>query len=169
MECLEADELTLLKRTYAAIFNGVNETSVTPHFEMVSSVRFAGELYGSLNSRSERSCFVMARWCTLDGNIDTSGRDLRPGIILYYVRQNIEIEGNRATCILAAVKWFSKHPQQEKLGAPAEVWCRNQFEPEGGASFIPIQRILSKFVPAYEVIDRERVLVVCTIPQKVHC
>jgi hypothetical protein len=169
LECLEADELTLLKGTYAAIFNGVNDASVTPHFEMISSVRFAGELYGSLNSRSERSCFVMARWCTLDGNIDTSGRDLRPGIVLYYLRQNIEIKENRATCILAAVKWFSKHPQREKLGAPAEVWCRNQFEMEGSASFIPIQRILCKFVPAYEVIDREQVLVVCPIPQKVHC
>ena len=104
MECLEPDERTSLKGTYAAILNGVNDTSVTPHFKMVSSVEFAGELYGSLNSRSERSCFVMARWCTLGGNIATSGRDLRPGIVLYYLHQNIEIGDNRATCILAAVK-----------------------------------------------------------------
>ena len=66
MECLEPDELTSLKGTYNAIFNGVNDASVTPHFEMVSLVKLAGELYGSLNSRSEGTAISTRLVLTLD-------------------------------------------------------------------------------------------------------
>ena len=56
----------------------MNSCSVTNHFEKFSSIKFAGEHYGSYNSRGKRSCFVMAKWCGLDGNIDVAGLDLRP-------------------------------------------------------------------------------------------
>ena len=52
-----------------------------------------------------------------------------------------------------------------KIGAPHEVWCKGLFELEGSASFIPVQRIYSKFIPAYDTVDREQVLVVCQIPR----
>ncbi|XP_028418156.1 uncharacterized protein LOC114543322 [Dendronephthya gigantea] len=85
----------------------------------------------------------MARWCSLGGVIDKAGTDLRPGVIDYILEQSIEVNDNRVKCILAAVRWFSVHPQRHKLGSPTEVWCRNVWELDGCASFIPVQRIFS--------------------------
>ena len=137
----DVGQLDLLRGTYAAIFDGVKSTSVTQHFQNISSIKFAGEQYGSCDSRGECPCFVMATWCSLGGRIDVAGLDLWPGMVSYYLLHNIEIGDQNVTCVLAAVRWFSKHPQRMKLGAPAEVWCRSIFELEGSASFIPVQRI----------------------------
>lgn len=111
----------------------------------------------------------MARWCSLDGCVDSNGIDLRPGVVDYYLQQIVEVNDQRFTCVMAAVRWFTVHPQRHKLGAPTEVWCRRIFELEGSASFIPVQRIFCRFVPAYDVIDGERVLVVCPVPRKFQC
>lgn len=61
-------------------------------------------------SRADRSAFVLGRWCKLGGAIDTSGSDLRPGVIDYFIKQNVSVNGHYETCILAAVRWFQEHP-----------------------------------------------------------
>ena len=90
---------------------------------------------------------MFARWCKLGGFIDTSVSDLRSGMIDYFVKQNIKVGNQYVTCILAAINWFQSHPDRHLIGAPAEVWCKDLFEVEGQATFIPTQRICGKFVP----------------------
>ena len=48
-----------------------------------------------------------------------------------------------------------------------EVWCANVFERAGPASFIPFQRLHTKFVAGFEFIDSEKVLCVCPLNQKI--
>lgn len=48
-----------------------------------------------------------------------------------------------------------------------EQQLRNIVELEGSTSFIPVQRIFCRFVPAYDVIDEEHVLVVCSVPSQI--
>ena len=81
----------------------MDEASVTTHFENFASCHFNGNLFGSSATRSDRSSFVLARWCNLGGFIDTSGSDLRPGMIDYFVKQNIKVGNQYVTCILAAI------------------------------------------------------------------
>ncbi|XP_028416158.1 uncharacterized protein LOC114539750 [Dendronephthya gigantea] len=169
LESLDAEDLALITRVYMEIFDGLNVESVTTHFNRYAGVFFAGEYFGSLNSRGERSCYIMARWCSLGGVIDKAGTDLRPGVIDYILEQSIEVNDNRVKCILAAVRWFSVHPQRHKLGSPTEVWCRNVWELDGCASFIPVQRIFCRFFLVYDVVDGERVLIVCPVPRKFQC
>jgi hypothetical protein len=160
LESLGTEDLALITRVYLEMLDGLNVESVTTHFNRYAGVYFAGEYFGSLSSRGERSCYIMARWCILGGVIDRAGTDLRPGVIDYILEQSIEVNGNRVKCILAAVRWFSVHPQRHKLESPTEVWCRNVWELDGCASFIPVQRIFCRFVPVYDVVDGERVLIV---------
>ena len=166
---IDAHALPHLIRCYNTIFDGVDETSVTTHFEKFASCCFNGDLFGSRATRSDRSSFVLARWCKLGGLIDTSGSDLRPGVIDYFLKQNIKLENQYVTCILAAVRWFQSHPDRHSIGAPVEVWCKNLFELEGEATFIPIQRIHAKFVPAVDIVKGENVLVVCPLVRKLQC
>lgn len=61
----------------------------------------------------------------------------------------MEVVGHFHTIRLAEVKWFQQHPSRYRLGAPVEVWCRDHFEMEGPADFIPLQRIHARFVSAF--------------------
>ena len=168
-DVLDADSIGHLKKFYATIFNGVDENSVTTHFERFASCRFNGDLLGSNKSRGDRSAFILAKWCKLGGKIDHTGSDLRPGVVDFYIRQNVKVSGQYVTCILASVRWFQAHPSRHSLGAPVEVWCKDLFELEGDASFIPIQRIYGKFIPALDKVEGENVLVVCPVPRKLQC
>ena len=166
---LDAGDLVHLKRCYGAIFNGIDEDSVTPYFERFAACRFNGDLLGSSKSRSDRSAFILARWCKLGGTIDSSGGDLRPGVIDFFMKQNVNVNGKYVSCILASVHWFQAHPSRHSLGAPVEVWCKELFEPEGDASFIPVKRIYGKFIPALDIVAGENVLVVCPLTRKLQC
>ena len=90
-------------------------------------------------------------------------------MIDYFLKQNIKVENQYVTCILAAVRWFQSRPDRHSIGAPVEVWCKNLFELEGEATFIPIQRIHAKFVPAVDKVKGENVLVVCPLVRKLQC
>lgn len=53
---------------------------------------------------------------------------------------------------------FTPYPcKADKIGRPVEVWCANVFERVGPASFIPFQRLHTKFVAGFEFIDSEKV------------
>lgn len=168
-DTIDVDILPHLKRCYTTIFDGLDERSITTNFRRYACCRFNGDLFGSHMSRGDRSAFVLARWCKLGGTIDTSGSDLRPGVIDYFMQQNVSVNGHYETCILAAVRWFQAHPSRYSLGAPVEVWCKDLFECEGGASFIPVQRIHGKFIPAIDIFNGEHVLVVCPLARKLQC
>ena len=120
------------------MFNGVEEDSVTSYFERFTACTFNGDLLRSCKSRSDRSAFILARWCKLGGTIDSSGGDLRPGVIDYFMKQNVKVSGQYAPCILASVRWFQAHPSRHSLGAPVEVWCKDLFELERDAKFMPV-------------------------------
>ena len=168
-DSLDHSLLLSLKKCYRKIFSNLEESSVTVNFEKYAACRFSGDRFGSLKSRTNRSSFILARWCTLGGKIDCFGSDLRPGVIDYFMKQNIVVNGRYVQCIMAAVSWFQPHPARHLLGVPVEVWCKDLFEMEGEATFIPVQRIHGKFTPAFDIVERERVLVVCPLPRKLQC
>ena len=114
----------------------------------------------------ERSSFVIPRWCGLWGTIDKSGKDLRPGVVNYFIRQNIKVNGQYLACLLAEVSWFQEHPSRDAVGGTAEVWCRKIFELDGSAS---IQRVHCKFIPVIDTVKNERVPVACPLPRKLLC
>lgn len=86
-DSLDHSLLLSLKKCYRKIFSNVEESSVTVNFEKYAACRFSGDRFGSLKSRTDRSSFILARWCTLGGKIDCFGSDLRPGVI-DYIKKN---------------------------------------------------------------------------------
>ena len=124
-------------------------------------------MYGSQQSQSKRSSFILAAWCGTDGNVDINTADLRTGRVLYYFKHCLTIEQNVVPHIFAFVQWYQHHPlQHDVVTSRMEAWCANLFEPFGPASFLPAQRIQSQFVAAFNSMTDEEVLYVCPIPQK---
>ena len=133
------------------------------------TVGYAGVKLGSIDCRLERSSYILASWCGEDGyTIQKEEFKLRPGVISYFLKQNILVDGEYKTFILAKVRWFQRHPARDRIGRPHEVWCKSSYVVGGPVSFIPIQRILSQFVTAYETVDGETVLVVCPLQRKLY-
>ena len=68
----------------------------------------------------------------------------------------------------ATVEWFKPHASCDALGNPTKVWCHDLFEPLGPASYLPLQRVESKFVAAIHRLHEETVLIVMPLQQKTY-
>ena len=121
-DCLGDKFLPYLKKCYTSIFDDVDEEFITGYFKRFALCTFSGDKYGSSLSRGDGSLYILARWCALGGKIDTSGSDLRPSIIQFFMEQTIKVNGQPVPCILAFVCRFQSHPSRYSLGAPVEVW-----------------------------------------------
>ena len=90
-----------------------------------------GERYGSLDSRSERSSYIIAPWVGVNGNIDPTTCDARPGVVSYYVKQNVFLDGEWRTLIMARVNWFQEHPERQgcRVGAVVRALAFHQCVP----------------------------------------
>ena len=55
----------------------------------------------------------------------------------------------------------------DEFEKPVEVWCTDLFECGGRISFIPFQRLHSKFAAGFEYINDEKVMCVCPLNAKV--
>ena len=139
-----------------AHFTSTDIANGTAIFERYASVEFCGDRYGSLQSRSERSSYVIAPWVGLRGQIDPTTSDPRPGVVQYYLKQNVCLDGEWRTLVMARVSWFQ------------EIWCKDLFEPLGPSTFIPVQRIRCKFVGTVQAWRRENVLFVLPLERKIY-
>ena len=77
---------------------------------------------------------------------------MRPGVIDYFMKQTVQVNKHYVTSVLAV-----------------EVWRKDFFECEGESTFIPIQRISGKFIPANDTPQDEHVLVVCPLTLTLQC
>ena len=168
--CVSERDILYLKELYAMLYENVQNMVVCNTCRSTQSVNFFGNLIGTKKGRSNRSSMIIAHWFGENGHISTyENMNLkpRPGQVEKIILHNVLIEGKSHVHCLARVKWFS--PANESLqnfyGKPVEIWKANVFEDEGPASFIPIQRIKSKYVYAFQrfqgvdgivVIPRER-------------
>jgi hypothetical protein len=84
-------------------------TSVCGAFTKIYALEYLGEVFGSINSRLDTCSLVLASWCGVDGNIDTSGQCVRPGEVLYYIRLNVLQNDVYQPLVLARVSWFQEH------------------------------------------------------------
>ena len=107
----------------------------------------------SHESRNSRSAFITAYWLESGGQIieyRDIGLTARPGKIKYFLKHIIFIGEECYSHWFANVEWF--YPVTDdlkyKFGKPTEIWHSSLFEQFGTISFIPVFRILSKFVYA---------------------
>lgn len=169
MDYLDDDELNFLSHSYSVFLQGFEFQNGTAIFDRYAGVEFLGERYGSLDSRSERSSYVIAPWVGANGNIDPATCDARPGVVSYYVKQNVFLDGEWRTLIMARVNWFQEHPDRHMhQSGTTEIWCKDIFEPLGPASFIPVQRIQCKFVGTVQKWKRENVLFVLPLERNMY-
>ena len=166
-EFMEGVELKYLAECYSIMYPGeaFSQSSISAAVHRYSQMKVGSEVLGSQNRRSKRSSYIRAKWCGRNGKIDTAC--LRPGVISHYFKHSVSVGGSFKPHYFAVVDWFEPHPSKGLLGNPIELWCSDLHEVFGPASFLPVQRVHSKFVGAKNKFNEETLLVVMPLPQKV--
>ena len=166
-EVLNEPDLSYLAECYNVMYpeGQYSASNIASLIYKYSQIKVCEELYGSHNTRTTRSSYVLGRWCGRNGKIDTTS--LRPGRVSFYLKHSILHCGVFKPHYFAFVLWYEEHPSKELLGKPIEIWCHDIFEALGPASFLPVQRIYSKFVAGTDEIDQETLLFVIPLHQKI--
>ena len=172
----DADNMDL-KEMYNILLNNANiqDIHVPKTYLEASTVEVYGEIYDSKSSSSPRASHIISSWFS-EGNIVNDINEYRPAVIEYFMKHCVEIkhmngELTSETYLLACVSWFQRHEKRNTLHSPMEVWCRNVFEEDGPASFLPVGRISCRFCPIEGEVtlagtQKEKVLVVNPLQQK---
>ena len=149
---------------YNLFFPGVSYTVIPRSYDKYATPECAGERFGSSFSRLNRCSHVLAKWAArFDGKLDMQSTDLPPGVIQYFFKHSIFVGDENYTFCFAQVDWFRRHPDRFICGSSdhfPQVWCANEFDSFGAASFLPVQRLVGKFVPGYDIVNGESVLFV---------
>lgn len=165
---LSSNEYTHLVSFYKNIYASIDTIEVdniSRSCYKTKQVYNLGDIYGCKNSRSERSSYILAYWCDEGGQIKPFSAMYnipRPGRINYFIKHVIYINQVPHEHVLANVEWFLPLPDEQchYFGKPVQLWCATTFENPGPASFIPVQRIKTKFVHISERMFGREVLVV---------
>ena len=94
--------------------------------------------------------------------------DLRPGIIQYFFKHSIIDGGKKYTLVLPVLTSFIVR-DQFMCGSGnqfPQVWCANEFDSFGAASFLPVQRLMGKFVSGYNIVKGEQITFVMPLAKK---
>lgn len=85
-----------------------------------------------------------------------------PGKVLHFIRHVVKKNGQSIPHVFEKVEWFLDDQNDLKwyLGKPIEVWDKTLSYPHGPASFLPVQRIKSKFIRFFCKIRGKNVMVV---------
>lgn len=130
-----------------------------------SHLKICDEIFGSQGTRTSRSSYILGMWCGRHGRINSTC--LRPARVSFYFKHSLKRNSSFKPHYFAFVEWYEEHPSRRLLGDPVELWCNSIFEQLGPASFLPVQRIQSKFVAGEDSVDEETLLFVMPLHQKI--
>ena len=57
---------------------------------------------------------------------------IQPAKIIHFIKHSISFDdecSQRQSTLFAVVEWPIKHPRQNAMGKPIEIWCKNLYKP----------------------------------------
>ena len=161
-------ELEALQIVYRYLYRNLDQRDIVyPHsFQKLKDIIVIEDRYRSKLSRNAGSSYIVAFWLTSVGHtaaFDEISFCSRPGSINYFIKYSLLIEDKNYEHWFVHCNWF--YPAQDeirhKFSKPLDIWNRSLFEQFGPSSFIPVFRILSKFVHApYQFWSKDLMVVV---------
>ena len=99
-----------------------------------------------MQPRGIRSAKILAPWPAKNGQVLQDAFVLSPGIVQYHFTHSIKLGKEHVTHYFACVRWFLAH-EESYFANPIKIY-KNKFHPGGPASFMPLQRVFSRFASA---------------------
>lgn len=151
LSSLDNDDLELLKRMYCKLYAQctIEMKHLNRTFRKYSTVVVYNERFGSkFKSRLSLYGYIMASWADSNGNIRVETINGRPGIVKFFLYHTVTINGTPVPHVLAVVTWYKEKNTNGGISFrnPLSTWSAKEFVPPGPATFIPVQRFMSRFI-----------------------
>ena len=170
-----SSDVDSLKSVYKHMYGDLEGFVFTRTIKIIKSVRIYGQQFGSLRDpRTKNSSFLMATWSKEDGTIyseidSISNRVTRPGKVLYFMLNKVQIGSEYREHLFAVVGWLKEHHCRLMYGKPMEIWDDSQCIQDGPGTFLPIDKIKCRFVAGFGRVvmpsgNEDKVMFVCPIP-----
>lgn len=159
MSVLSSDDFSNIKVVYKYLYNDAEHYSFTRTIKIIKSMKIYGQRFGSSHDpRTRNSSHLMVSWAKQDGTMylanEHSGVN-RPGKVLYYILNKVEISKDiYREHVFAVVVWLTEHPRQYLYGKPIEIWDHSTYVQDGPATFLPVHKIVCRFVAGYGKISK---------------
>lgn len=169
---LSTDDFLNIKSVYRCLYADTQGYTFTRSIKVIKSIRLYGQQFGSMRDpRTRNSSFVIALWAKNDGTIysDESSRVVRPGRVLHYILNKVQVGDVYREHLFAVVGWLLDHQCKTLYGKPMEIWDHSRYIEDGPATFLPVHKITCRFVAGYGRVSmphgrEEQVMFVCPIP-----
>ena len=181
---LSAEEIEVLRQLFLTLENDNLPTfhvTINSVYQRFSSITINGKLYNSSGCNWTSSPYIVqAAWNeNLFGQMPTSmpqlhsTSNLRPVNVHYYMKvfffnddplhAQVNQQPAASSLLFAKVSWLYPHPHRLKIGKPAEIWCRSQYENFGLHSFVPVKYIRRRCAHCVKRYEDEDVRVIVSL------
>ena len=164
----DTDDLKLLTTVYRVMYpeRRIEESNLAETIYKFSSFKIWSTTYGSkMQPRGIRSAKILASWPAKNGQVLQDAFVLSPGIVQYYFTHSIKLGEEHVTHYFACVRWFLAH-EESYFANPIKIY-KNKFHPGGPASFMPLQRVFSRFASAELKLEGQQTIAVAQITRNV--
>jgi hypothetical protein len=148
-----------------------NTTIVSSWANQFGRLRIGSEIFGSaISPRHRKNSFVLSKWIQRNDEVD-----VWPGQVQFFLSH--KVSRAEPEHILAYVRWyapvqnadirFRMSPEGMHRRCVAELW-RRDFMPDTGHCFIPVHRILCRFVHLEYLHKRTELMTVVPLNRKIN-
>ena len=145
MRSFDQDDMKLLERCYECMYPNVDKERIVFAwlYRKYGHLTIGKMQYGSFSfMRLRNYSGIVASWLNDDLSIGAS--PLRAGDVMHYLQHTIFVDGKAQTHLFAMVRWLKK--SNTNVRNPLKAYKRGQHEDPSPASFIPVQRIYSRYI-----------------------
>ena len=165
--CFDSGEVLQLRSTYGKLYPSLDLHSayLNSTYKKYSSLCVGDERLGSgMESRLYKHARVMASWVGDEGEINAGNS--KPGRVKFYFEHSFDIGKKQYRHCFACVQWFKEFQDITPFRNPLTVFYAKVFKLPGAATFIPVQRIQSRFIAINKKQQNFDLLIVCPLLPK---
>ena len=169
MEALDQEDIVFLMASYRKMYPSsvLNIGDMSEIIKKFGHVTILGETFGSkLNHRKSRSSDVLVSWKVDGSDAGHPLVDLRPCRVDFFFNHTMVIQEISITNVFAKVSLYKEYQERFKYGKALQIWFCNKFETGSAESFIPVQRIHSRFSKGITGVSKD-LMCVCPIPRRI--
>ena len=168
---LDEDDAALLREVYAIMYPGreIEMANLAEIIQKFGALKIWSTTFGSkMQPRGIRSSKILASWPADDGQVLRDTFLLSAGTVRYFFKHSIQLGDEHVWHYFTCMKWYIPHEQSGSLyGNPVRV-CKNNFYPGGPSSFMPVQRIFSRFASVELDLATRKQVVISPINRSIH-
>ncbi len=148
LQAIDTDDLQLLHEMYSAMYQGCNIElhDLSSMARKCERLDFGSEKFSCRGNTESKLCLIFANWSDPVGKITPENTSIRLGVVKYFILHNVQIDGKAKSHILCSVDWYTDFTDSLPTGylPPVKVFWKKKKICPGPASFMPVQRIMSK-------------------------